>query len=160
MRTRERHLFFLQKTIELSNLLDKISFRAAPPTEICCLYSLDFRRSLSSYIKNLARGSKTHRDFMASWAPSRPENLVPLALKTYFLIWNSCQRSLAPSPVISPWFARVLASNVWETWIKMQSQRYESSPRLVKNDIMIHVTSFPKRVAPVCSILSAVGRFI
>ena len=39
MRTRERHLFFLQKTIELSNWLDKISFRAAPPTEICCLYS-------------------------------------------------------------------------------------------------------------------------
>ena len=47
---------------------------------------LDFRRSLSSYIKNLARGSKTHRDFIASWAASRPENLVPLALKTYFLI--------------------------------------------------------------------------
>ena len=36
MRTRERHLFFLQKTIELSNWLDKISFRTAPPTEICC----------------------------------------------------------------------------------------------------------------------------
>ena len=42
----------------------------------------------------------------------------------------------------------------------MQSQRYESSQRLVKNDIMIHVTSFSKCVAPVCSILSAVGRFI
>ena len=39
-------------------------------------------------------------------------------------------------------------------------QRYESLQRLVKNDIMIHVTSFSKRVAPVCSILSAVGRFI
>ena len=37
--TRERHLFFLQKTIELSYWLDKISFRTAPPTEICCLYS-------------------------------------------------------------------------------------------------------------------------
>ena len=39
MRTRERHLFFLQKTIELSYWLDKISFRTTPPTEICCLYS-------------------------------------------------------------------------------------------------------------------------
>ena len=39
MRTRERHLFFLQKTIELSYWLDKISFRTAPPTEICFLYS-------------------------------------------------------------------------------------------------------------------------
>ena len=39
MRTRERHLFFLQKTIELSYWLDKISFRTAPPTEICCLHS-------------------------------------------------------------------------------------------------------------------------
>ena len=36
--------------------------------------------------KNLARGSKTHRDFIASWAASRPENLVPLAFETYFLI--------------------------------------------------------------------------
>ena len=65
--------------------------------------------------KHLARGSKTDRDFIASWAALRPENLVPLALKTYFLIWNSCQRSIAPSPVISAWFARVLASNVWKT---------------------------------------------
>ena len=39
MRTRERHLFFLQKTIELSYWLDKISFRTAPPTGFCCLYS-------------------------------------------------------------------------------------------------------------------------
>ena len=36
---RERHLFFLQKTTELSYLLDKISFWTAPPTEICSLHS-------------------------------------------------------------------------------------------------------------------------
>ena len=28
---------------------------------------------------------KTHRDFVASWAASQPENLFPLALKTAFL---------------------------------------------------------------------------
>ena len=39
MRTRERQLFFLQKTIELSYWLGKISFRTAPPTKICCLHS-------------------------------------------------------------------------------------------------------------------------
>ena len=75
-----------------------------------------FRRSRSkkSFVlyKYLAHGSKTHRDFIASWAASRPENLVSLASKTYFQIWNSCQRSIVPSPVISAWFARVLASNV------------------------------------------------
>ena len=38
MRTCERHLFFLQKTTELSYWLDKISFRTAPPTVICCLH--------------------------------------------------------------------------------------------------------------------------
>ena len=38
MRTCERHLFFLQKTIELSYWLDKISFRTAPPTVICFLH--------------------------------------------------------------------------------------------------------------------------
>ena len=57
--------------------------------------SKNFRLSKKSFVlyKNLARGSKTYCDFIASWAASRPENLVPLALKTYFLIWNSCQRS-------------------------------------------------------------------
>ena len=30
--------------------------------------------------------SSENCDFIASWAASRPENLVPLALKTYFLI--------------------------------------------------------------------------
>ena len=39
MRMRKRHLFYLQKTIELSYWLDKISFRTAPPTEIFFLYS-------------------------------------------------------------------------------------------------------------------------
>ena len=39
----------------------------------------------------------------------------------------------------------------------MQSQRYESSQRLVTNDIMIHVTSFSKRVAPAC-LFDFVGR--
>ena len=47
---------------------------------------LDFRRSLSSYLKFLASGTKTHRDFIARGAASRPENLVPLALKTAFLM--------------------------------------------------------------------------
>ena len=42
---------------------------------------LDFRRSLSD-----SRQTKTHRDFIASRAASRPENLVPLALKTAFLM--------------------------------------------------------------------------
>ena len=55
MRTRERHLFFLQKTIEVSYWLDKISFRTAPPTEdlLFTFWSkiLDFRRSISSYLK-------------------------------------------------------------------------------------------------------------
>ena len=72
---------------------------------------LDFRRSFSSYLK-LARGTKTHRDFVASRAASRSENLVPLALKTAFLVWSSCQRSIVPSSVIFAWFARVLASNL------------------------------------------------
>ena len=46
---------------------------------------LDFRRSLS-FLQNLARGTKTHREIVASRAASPPENLVPLALKTAFLI--------------------------------------------------------------------------
>ena len=41
---------------------------------------LDFRRSFWS------SGSKTHRDFVASRPASRPENLVPLAFKTAFLM--------------------------------------------------------------------------
>ena len=44
--------FFLQKTIELSCWLDKISFRTSLPTEIWFTFSsniLDFRRSVSSY---------------------------------------------------------------------------------------------------------------
>ena len=45
--------------------------------------------------KNLA-----DRDFIASRAASRPENLVPLALRTVFLMLNSCERSIIPSPVI------------------------------------------------------------
>ena len=69
--------------------------------------------------KNLARERKTHRDFIASRAASRPENLVPLALRTVFLMLNSCERSIVPSPVIfqpiCAWFARVLDSNVWKT---------------------------------------------
>ena len=36
--------------------------------------------------KDLARGSNTHRDFIASWAALQPKNLVSLALKTYFQI--------------------------------------------------------------------------
>ena len=52
---RERHLFFLKKTIETSYWRDKISFRTASPTGnlmfIFSSNSLDFRRSLSSYIK-------------------------------------------------------------------------------------------------------------
>ena len=71
---------------------------------------------------------------------------------------NSCQRSIVPSSVIFAWFARVLASNVWKTRIKMQSERYESSQRLVKLYFdWFDGTSFSKHVAPVCLILSAVG---
>ena len=39
MRTRASSVLFLQKTIELANWLHKISFRIAPPTEICYLDS-------------------------------------------------------------------------------------------------------------------------
>lgn len=35
----ERHLFFVQKTLEPSYRLNKISFRTALPTAICCLHS-------------------------------------------------------------------------------------------------------------------------
>ena len=41
-----------------------------------------------------------YRNFVASRAASRPENVVPLALKTAFLMLNSCQRSVVRSPVI------------------------------------------------------------
>ena len=51
----------------------------------CSSNILDFRRSLSSSLKFGSR-PKTPRDFVASRAASRPENLVPLALKTAFLI--------------------------------------------------------------------------
>ena len=77
---------------------------------------LDFRRSLSSYIKIwLAVRRLIAILSLDSSAALRPENLAPLALKTYFLIWNSCQRSIVTRLVISAWFARVLASNVWKT---------------------------------------------
>ena len=72
---------------------------------------LDFRRSLSSHLKFGSR-HEDYSDFVASRAASRPEKLVLLALKTAFLMWNSCQRLIVPSPVI---VARVLASNVRET---------------------------------------------
>ena len=62
---------------------------------------LDFRRSLSSYLKFDSWQTKTRPDFIASRAASRPENLVPLTLKTAFLMWNWCQRSIFPSPVIN-----------------------------------------------------------
>ena len=120
---------------------------------------LDFRRSFSSYLKFGSRHKDSSR-FCRYRAASRPENLVPFALKTAFLMWNSCQRSIVPSPVTFAWFARVLASNVWKIEIKMQSQRYELSLRLVKIIIRFHCASFSKHVAPVCLILSAVGRFI
>ena len=69
MRTRERHLFFLQKT----------RFPSGPHRrQRFVVYIL--KKSFVLH-KNLARGSKTYRDFIASWAASRPENLVPLALK-------------------------------------------------------------------------------
>ena len=44
---------------------------------------LDFRHEDSSW-------------FCRYRAASRPENLFPLALKTAFLMWNSCQRSIVP----------------------------------------------------------------
>ena len=47
-------IIIIKKTIEMSYWHDKISFRTAPPTEICCYilkYILDFRRHLSSYLK-------------------------------------------------------------------------------------------------------------
>ena len=79
---------------------------------------LDFRRSFSSYLKFGSRYKDSSR-FCRYRAASRPENLVPFALKTAFLMWNSCQRSIVPSPVIFEWFARVLVSNVWRIYIKM-----------------------------------------
>ena len=60
MRTRERHLFFLQKTIELSHWPDKISFRTAPPTELCCLHS-QVIWILSSYLKFGSRHEDSSR---------------------------------------------------------------------------------------------------
>ena len=85
----ERHLFFVQKTIEPSYRLDKISFRTALPTAICCLHSQVIFYTFEEVfrlLQNLAWGTKTHREIVASRAASRPENLVPLALKPAFLI--------------------------------------------------------------------------
>ena len=63
-------------------------------------------------------------------------------------MWNSCQRSNVPSPVIFARFAHILASNVWKIYIKMQSQSYESSQGLVKK--LYYCTSFSNHVAPTC----------
>ena len=93
--------FFFQKTIELST-----RFPSGPTADgdLLFIFSsniLDFRRSLSSYLKFDLWQTKTRPDFIASRAASRPENLVPLTLKTAFLMWNWCQRSIFPSPVIN-----------------------------------------------------------
>ena len=68
---------------------------------------LDFRRSLSSYLKFGSR-HEDYRNFVTSRTASRPEKLLLLA----FIMWNSCRRSIVPIPVI---IAPVLASNVRET---------------------------------------------
>ena len=88
MSTRERHLFFLHRTVILTQQ-DFFPDRTVDGDLLFTFSSniLDFQRSLSSYLK-FAGGTKSHRDFIASKAASRPENLVPLALKTAFLMWN------------------------------------------------------------------------
>ena len=86
MRTRERHLVFSSKDNRtvMWTRQDFLPDRTADGDLLFTFSSniLDFRRSLSS----LALGTKTHRDFIASRAASRTENLVPLALKTAFLM--------------------------------------------------------------------------
>ena len=64
-------------------------------------------------------------------------------------MWNLCQRSVVPSPAIFIWFARVLASNVWKTNIKVQSQRYESSQKSqIKTSAMkFHLKVYQRVVA-------------
>ena len=111
MRTRERHLFFLQKTIELSCWLDKISFRTAPGADGDLLFTftpVTFLISKTFFVLSkiwLATG----RLLAILSLAGPPYSLIPLALKTAFLMWNSCQRSINPRPVIFAWFARVLS---------------------------------------------------
>ena len=78
MRTCERHSVFSSKEnrTAILNQQDFLPDRTADE---------DLLFTFSSNIFDLARGTKTHSDFYASKAASRPENLVPLALKTTFL---------------------------------------------------------------------------
>ena len=147
MRALERYLLFPKKTIELSYWRDNISFRTVPPTEICCLHSqvifLTFEEILR-HIKNLARGTKTYRDLVASSAaslPEKPEKVVPLAFKQLFYCETRVRGQFvaSPSPLI---FDCVLASEVRKIWIKMPSQRDEASRRLFKHHIVISLHSF------------------
>ena len=74
---------------------------------------LDFRRSFLSYLKFGSRHDRRLIAMLSLAGPPRgPKNSLRSLLA--FLMWNSCQRSIVPSPVIFAWFARVLASNVWK----------------------------------------------
>ena len=117
MRALERYLLFPKKTIELSYWRDNISFRTVPLTEICCLHSqvifFTFEEILR-HMKNLARGTKTYRNLVASSAaslPEEPEKVVPLAFKQLFYCETRVRGQFvaSPSPVI---FDCVLASEV------------------------------------------------
>ena len=60
IRTRERHLFFLQKTIELSYCMTRQDFLPDRTADGDLLFifssnTLDFQRNLSSYLKSGSR---------------------------------------------------------------------------------------------------------
>ena len=76
--------------------------------------TLDFLRNLSSYLKFGSRHEDLSRFYRLQGRLATRKSLSA-RLKTDFLMWNSRQRSVVPSPVISAWLARVLASNVGMT---------------------------------------------
>ena len=83
MRSRERHLFFSSKD-NRTVILTRQDFFPDRTADGVLLFT--FSSNILDFRRNLASGTKTHGDFFASRVASRPENLVPLALKTAFLM--------------------------------------------------------------------------
>ena len=118
MRTRKRHMFFRKKDKRTAILTWQESADGGLLVVYISSNILDFL-----LIKNLARSTNTHRDFVASSAASRPEKLVPLAFKTAFLLWNSCQMSICGKSKFSNICSRCslnsskdMNKNVISTW--------------------------------------------